>query len=118
MSLETKIEALTIAIEKLTAVINSDIQQDFKAAVTAEVAKVVETVTESTLSPQADDCPFIDSNETIDFEAFKSACLDYARDPKIGKVKVKEVLAEFGAAKASDIDEASRQAVLAKLGGL
>lgn len=123
--LETKIEELTKAIERLTEVILADVKADIPqlqemteqvAEVAKEVeqpAKPAETTTDTDKNPDwVDDVPF------VDFEEFKSQCLSYARNPKVGKFKVKDTLLSFGAAKASEIDEDKRTLVLETLKGL
>lgn len=124
--LETKIEELTKAIERLTEVILADVKADIPQLQemneqVAEVAKEVEqpakpaetsTTTTDKNPDWVDDVPF------VEFEEFKSQCLSYARNPKVGKFKVKDTLLSFGAAKASEIDEDKRALVLETLKGL
>jgi hypothetical protein len=128
--LETKIEELTKAIDRLTEVIIADIKQDIPSVndvvtglietaksveqPTEHVAESVETKKDPEWVEENDDAPF----EVIDFDQFKSQCLVYARKPEIGKTKVKDVLTSFGAAKASDVPEEKRQEVLKVLEGL
>ena len=112
MSLENKIEALTLAIEKLTAVINSDIQQDFGQAVTKEVEKVVEQVQSE---PEFVSEAVVDS-PIVDHDTFKNACLKVARSGK--KDEVKAIIESYGVKKSTEVPVEKLGEALAKVEGL
>lgn len=134
MSLEAKIEVLSARLETLTGHIGKltdalytgerDLvasglyagEEVVKPQPKAKVEKLakeepqpVETVTEESK-------PLNMAGEPISFEDFRRLCLDAARDPKIGKEKVKEVIASFGAKKAVDVKEDERRSVLDAIG--
>lgn len=112
MSLETKIEELTQAINLLRETILMDVRGELSPS------DPNPTIEQKTLTPVEDLNLPKDKPEQIDFDDFKAKCLDFARDPKVGKIKVKEVLKDFGAAKASDVAEDDRAKVIKALGAL
>lgn len=136
MSLEAKIEllsarleTLTGHIEKLTAALytgEKDLaasglyagEEVVKPQPKAKVEKAVLVNDDLKFTePTAEESEPLDmTGEPIAFEDFRRLCLDAARDPKIGKEKVKEVIASFGAKKAVDVKENERRAVLDAIG--
>lgn len=100
MSLESKIEALTLAVQQLTAVIKSDIQQDFTKAVSEEVSKVVDEVKETSTEKEPE---FFEEeiNQATTHADFKDICLKVARSGK--KEEVKAVIASYGVSKSIDV---------------
>lgn len=128
MSLEQKISELSAQlatlsthVEKLTQALHTG-EQDLAASglyageeVKAQAPVEPKASIEPTQPPVAEQ-PAAETGRAIDFETFKRMCVDAARDPNIGKAKVKEVIASFGAKKAVDIKEADRAAVLDAIG--
>lgn len=113
--LSERLEVLTGHIEKLTAALHTG-EQDLVASglyAGEEVAKAepVKEVKPEKVKPTG---PVAETEqvEILDFETFRRQCVDAARDPKIGKAHVKEVIASFGAKKAVDVKEADRAKVL------
>lgn len=111
MSLETKIEALTLAIEKLTQVITTDSEHSLKDDVKELMKEVVnepEFVTEQITEPEP--------TNTVDHETFKQACLTVARSGK--KDEVKAVIESYGVKKSVDVPEEKLAEALAKVEAL
>lgn len=118
MSLETKIEELTRAINLLRETILMDVRGELSPN---EPLSSVEEPEKSSPVEELDLSDTTNSGEQVevmDFDSFKAKCLDFARDPKVGKVKVKDVLKEFGAAKASDVADSDRAKVIGTLEAL
>lgn len=116
MSLEKEISNLSGKIELLTA----QVEALTKALYVGEQVMATELAPEQ--HPVADE-PAPEQPEqaeqepkAISFEDFKKQCVLAARNPDIGKDKVKEVIARFGAAKAAEIKESDRAAVLEEIG--
>lgn len=124
MSLESKIETLnerleqlTNHVERLTAALHTG-EQDLVASGLYAGEEVAVEKPVATDKPAVDEKPVATSeqHEPLDFETFKRLCVDAARDPKIGKAHVKEVIASFGAKKAVDVKEHQRRDVLNAIG--
>ena len=108
MSLESKIEQLTAAIEKLNANMvlllttpaNQTVDLPQAAApVVQEAVKVVEQVAKVTVS--ADDA--------------QAMCLQLSRKDPANKSKIKAILSEYKAAKVADLSPENLQAFVQKL---
>lgn len=99
MSLETKIEQLTKAVEALTLVMSegsAPVAEKAKTEVVEEQLEIVE--------------------QTLNHDDLKAKCLEVARKGK--KAEVKGVLASYDAVKAVDVPVAKIAEVIEKLGAL
>lgn len=99
MSLETKIEQLTKAVEALTLVMSkgsSSVAEKAKNEVVEEQLEIVE--------------------QALNHDDLKAKCLEVARKGK--KAEVKGVLASYDAVKAVDVPVAKIAEVIEKLGAL
>lgn len=110
MSLEKEISNLSGKIELLTA----QVEALTKALYVGEQVMATELAPEQ--HPVADEPAPEQEPKAISFEDFKKQCVLAARNPDIGKDKVKEVISRFGAAKAAEIKESDRAAVLEEIG--
>lgn len=106
------IEQLTLAVENLTYIM-AEMNQNLPSFTPVadrqmELTPVELTETEAPqqVAPQ---------QEVISFDDFRAQLMVAAKDPKLGKDKVKEVITRHGGTKAIDIAEDKRQAVLDEL---
>jgi len=133
MSLESKIEKLTLAIESLTIAMSSGSIAQAITTVT-EVKEIVETVGNASVKttekkttekkptkktkpvekvePQE---PDLTDEKIVSADDLKAACLKAARSAPEAKAKVKALLKEFGATIVKDVVPHDRATVLARL---
>lgn len=101
------IEQLTLAVENLTYMItelNSNLPSFVPVAERQMELTEVEPV--NTEAPQ---------QESISFNEFRAQLMAAAKDPEVGKDRVKAAITKHGGAKAIDIAEDKRQVVLDEL---
>jgi hypothetical protein len=102
MSLETKIEALTLAINALTSSMNLATNEVVALKEPAqEIAKTATPEPTPTPEPTTDD--------------IKALCLELSRNVSGGKLLAKGILIAAGATKAADVKESERLTVVTKL---
>ena len=101
------IEQLTLAVENLTYIM-AELNQNLPSFVPVEERQMELTPVEltETETPQ---------QEVISLNDFRAQLMIAAKNPEIGKDKVKAAITKCGGTKAIDIAEDKRQAVLAEL---
>lgn len=109
MSLEQKIDKLTLAIEAMTTTLLS----------VTSIAEV-NTKTSATIQETVDAVTQVPDTITLDktipsVEDLKAACLKVARAAAENKTKVKTLLAEFDAKVVKDVAEGDRVTILNRL---
>lgn len=100
------IEQLTLAVENLTYIM-AELNQNLPSFTPVEERQIELTEVEPVKTEAA--------QESISFDDFRSRLMVAAKDPKLGKDKVKAAITKHGGTKAIDIAEDKRQAVLDEL---
>lgn len=107
MSLEIKIEKLTVAIEALTLAMN--VATTEVVAINTEVATLeADHATPASPSP-------LPTESTFTTEDIKAVCLELSRSVTGGKLLAKGILNAAGATKANDVKQDDIASVMAKL---
>ena len=107
MSLELKIEKLTVAIEALTLAMNVTTTEVL--AINSEVATLeADHATPAKPTPITTENPFTTDD-------IKAVCLELSRSVTGGKLLAKGILNAAGATKANDVKDADIASVMAKL---
>jgi len=113
MSLENKIEALTLAIEALTASMNLATNEVISLKEPAhETVKPVHDTPTPTATPLKPLKPTVIPSTTDDIKAL---CLELSRSVSGGKLLAKGILNAAGATKASDVKDSEIEVVMTKL---
>lgn len=107
MSLESKIEELTKAVEALTALLN-------KQPVQLELPLVSET----TLTMAQQEPATVEVNTLINRSDLQTKCLDLVRKDRENKSKIKAILAVYNASVIADVPEDKLEELQAELGKL
>lgn len=106
------IEQLTLAVENLTYML-TELNQNLPSftPVADRQIELTEVEPVKTEAPQQ----VAPQQEFISFDDFRSRLMVAAKDPKLGKDKVKAAITKHGGNKAIDIADNKRQAVLDEL---
>ncbi len=112
MSLESKIELLTQAIDRLNKNLEAALQP-----VPAPVQQVVEVVP-TTATVEAVKTEEAASTKTVNADDVQASCLSLSRRDPANKAKIKTLLSEFKASKIADLSEQDLVAFAQKLGQL
>ncbi len=110
MSLESKIEALTAQVAKLTEIMTFLVSNP----PTAMYQPTVEEV-EPQAPKAAEPEPIAQTKKTIDPSDVTALCLSLSRKDPSNKAKIKDLLAQYKAAKVSDLSESNLAEFAAKL---
>jgi len=112
MSLESKIELLTQAIDRLNKNLEAALQP-----VSAPVQQVVE-VAPTTAPVEAVTTEEAVPTKTVNADDVQASCLSLSRRDPANKAKIKTLLSEFKASKIADLSEQDLVAFAQKLGQL
>jgi hypothetical protein len=114
MSLESKIELLTQAIDRLNKNLEAALQP-----VAAPVQQVAEVTPPTTTAPvEAVKVEEVAPIKTVSADDVQASCLSLSRKDPANKAKIKTLLSEFKASKIADLSEQDLLTFSQKLGQL
>jgi hypothetical protein len=114
MSLESKIELLTQAIDRLNKNLEAALQP--VAAPVQQVAEVVPPTTTAPAETVKVEEPAL--TKTVSADDVQASCLSLSRKDPANKAKIKTLLSEFKASKIADLSEQDLLTFAQKLGQL
>ena len=110
MSLESKIELLTQAIDRLNKNLEAALQP-----VTAPVQQAVEVTPPTTAPVEAVKAEEVAPTKAVSADDVQASCLSLSRKDPANKTKIKTLLSEFKASKIADLSEQDLLAFAQKL---
>jgi hypothetical protein len=113
MSLESKIELLTQAIDRLNKNLEAALQP-----VAAPVQQVVEVTPPTTAPAETVKVEEVAPIKTVSADDVQASCLSLSRKDPANKAKIKTLLSEFKASKIADLSEQDLLTFAQKLGQL
>jgi hypothetical protein len=113
MSLESKIELLTQAIDRLNKNLEAALQP-----VSAPIQQVAEVTPSTTAPVETVKAEEVAPVKTVNADDVQASCLSLSRKDPANKAKIKTLLSEFKASKIADLSEQNLLAFAQKLGQL